>query len=206
MTRAVLAVLALALLLPSTAVAQADNDAETQANFTRAATYWGASPDCPDGVRVIVDQAYVDTNAARGVLGGCDIWIGDNFAAETSAQKCQTITHEWGHLLGHDHVAGLPDDPVGVMVSFNLSPACAALEAAAATAHAAAIAPAVAAWAAYDAAYVRWAHQRMARFDCRATANGLRRRASRVAARARCVKRYGAIRRGPAEPAVPRPT
>jgi len=121
------AAVVLALTITTTAHAQSD----TQANLDRAAAYWGASPNCPSGVAVIYDPAFVGPDVNERA-GGCRIWIGDNYGAESPAAKCQTITHGWGHLLGWgaDHAwhAGLPADPAGVMGTGAVPPACAALE------------------------------------------------------------------------------
>lgn len=196
------------LLLVVAPTASAAVDAETQANFDRAAAYWNASPNCPLGVDLRYDQAAVGNNNAR--VAWCAIFVGDLYAAETPAARCQTIVHEWGHLTGHGHIAGLPDDPVGVMVSYALPPACAALETTVEVAEppvteVARDDVAAAAWAAFDAAYVLRAAQKAARSNCTVEANELRARVARVKARRRCVKRYGIIRAEPPRPTMPRP-
>lgn len=128
--------LAIVLVLVFAAPARAQDD-ENQANLARAAAYWGASPNCPNGVHVTYNQALV-TDGAFAAGGGCGIWTGDKFETESPGARCQTITHEWGHLLGYgeDHAwhPGLPADPVGVMTSYAQPPACAALEPVAPTA------------------------------------------------------------------------
>lgn len=200
MTRAVLAVLALALLLPSSAVAQAGADAETQANFDRAATYWdNAATICVTSATptVVVDQAFVAPDAARAQQGTCKIWVGDFYLSTTPARRCAIIVHEWGHLTGHPDGMGATDDPLGVMGSDAMPSSCSALDPAPAPVATPSVAAAPALNLDNDTAYVRWATQRSRRADCRVNADMKRHRAARVAARQHCIARYGRIGRMP---------
>lgn len=192
---------ALAIATP----AQAAVSPSMQANFDRAAAYWGDSPLCVDGVQVVVDQAFVAPNAARADMPGCHMYIGDYFATVTPGRQCAIVVHEWGHMTGHDHTVGLPDDPSGVMVSDAMPPACDALDAPLRDAAAAKTAADTAVWVAFDRTYVAWTTRSRARSYCTADANDLKRRAARVSARKRCVKRYGQIVHAPSGPSVPRP-
>lgn len=174
-------------------------------DIARAAAYWQATPATCLRVRVEYNQALVGGMGERA--GGCVIYIGDIFLGYPAAQKCQTITHGLGHLLGwgEDHAwhPGLPADPANVMVTFNLPPQCAELVPPAPVVPAPTAA--LAAWAKFDADYVAWTERRTGRSNCTVAASERRRRAARVAARRRCVTRYGRIVRGPATPAMPRP-
>jgi hypothetical protein len=194
--RAALIMLAL-LVVPASAGAQAI-DPETQANFDRAASYWeGETLLCipSEHPKTIVNQAIVFPNAALGQQGTCNIWVGDSFSAATPGRRCGIIVHEWGHLTGHPDGSGQPDDPLNVMGSDAMPVSCASLD----PAPAVAAPPVPAALVAKapnldnDFDYVRWATQRARRADCRANADMKRHRPARVAARLRCIQRYGRI-------------
>lgn len=195
MIRALLVAVAL-LVVPASADAQAV-DSETQANFDRAASYWeGKTLLCipSEHPKTIVNQAIVFPNAALGQQGTCNIWVGDSFLAATPGRRCGIIVHEWGHLTGHPDGSGQSDDPLNVMGSDAMPASCAALD------PAPVVAPPVPAPLTAngpnldnDVAYVRWATRRARRADCRVNADMKRHRVARVAARLRCIKRYGRI-------------
>jgi hypothetical protein len=82
-----------------------------QALLPVAADAWGGQqPDCPAGVAMtIMDDP--GPSAARADVGGCHMWINrTQLTANASWEdRCKLVTHEWGHLLGHDH------EPTGIM-------------------------------------------------------------------------------------------
>lgn len=195
------------LAVPAAASAQtASTDPETLANFDRAAVYWNATPQHCVAVELVVYQPIVGTAAARGDMNGCYIYVGDYYLTSASpARRCAIITHEWGHLTGHPDGGGLPDDPSEVMASGNaMPPLCSPLDPPPAPTPSPAPSPPSAPMSSAPAqskasvdAYIRWARRTRNRSECRVNADMKRHRAARVAARHRCVRRYGRIGRAP---------
>jgi hypothetical protein len=90
------------------------DDPLTRHSLHAAESWWdGAYPDCDeDGVAVIAADLGPHRNgaAARSNRGECRIWL--NTRVRQSAEAwCNTIAHEYGHLLGHKHThdGGLMD-------------------------------------------------------------------------------------------------
>lgn len=89
--------------------------------------FWGASPDCPGGITI--SSAEVNPNPqvwAVATLFGCEITLDPSFYPRPTnigvdwwnAVMCHVVTHEYGHLLGHNHETTgimMPEiDPRGV--------------------------------------------------------------------------------------------
>lgn len=75
-----------------------------------ARKFWakrGGFANCPNGVETKWYSSDEIGQIAWAILGGCQIWINSNplaFWHRTSpGQKCTTILHEYGHLIGLGH-------------------------------------------------------------------------------------------------------
>lgn len=95
-------ILVLALLAATLALAAPAGASDGSEYFGPAATYWGSAPSC-ERITIIRDESKMQGMRARAEQPGCTIWTGDDFAASTPTEKCSTVVHEYGHLLGHGH-------------------------------------------------------------------------------------------------------
>lgn len=112
--------MAIVCSIPSTARADTDrtSDPRVRTSLTIAAQYWNAQPACE---RVSVWASPTLTSDGEAYLGGCDMWIpadrfepiratydGAGYDMNVSwSYVCDTIVHEWGHLLGYRHDASI---------------------------------------------------------------------------------------------------
>lgn len=85
-----------------------------------AQNFWGAYPNCPQGVTVQLWETPTPVNAlAKATVGGCKMsisarWINNDMKVSKDFHTqvmCNGITHEYGHLLGYGHV----HDPKNIM-------------------------------------------------------------------------------------------
>ena len=76
--------------------------------------YWGAAPNCPQGISIQRAQWLPDPGVwAAAVQGGCAMAFDPDFYPAPAgydqgwyqAAMCSVVAHEWGHLLGYGHVA-----------------------------------------------------------------------------------------------------
>lgn len=131
MTRPPIARFALlvAFAVPAPAAANVNSYGGVQRSLEVARAYWQAEPPCPDGVAVTIGDAQHGYLAdAAGWAGNCEIVIGHTWQGQAHdlARWCILLTHEWGHLLGYDHI----DDRSNVMspqLGLRSMPACLAL-------------------------------------------------------------------------------
>lgn len=78
-----------------------------QEMLDRSAEIWGKEPSCPNGIDMRVMTATEDNVIAKAVLGGCQMWVNTNSIDGNENKyyrdRCLTIAHEYGHLLGYEH-------------------------------------------------------------------------------------------------------
>lgn len=107
-------------------------DPQIQSWLNVANNYWSQYPNCPNGIWIGVWEKPKPSNGvAQATIGGCEIWLSPKWwPANTLANDqnlwkkilCNSLTHEYGHLLGYQH----SKDKHNVMyeaVQFNV-PAC----------------------------------------------------------------------------------
>jgi Matrixin len=131
--------LACALVAPATASAHSVTHVPAHAHLAQAAAgadpatdpqiaqwmataqaYWGAAPNCPDGISIQRAEWLPDPGVwAAAVQGGCAVAFDPDFYPAPAdydqgwyqAAMCSVVAHEWGHLLGYGHVS----DPSSLM-------------------------------------------------------------------------------------------
>lgn len=181
----------------------------------QAVAYWGQV--APGGVELIEDQAYLEARPAavvggegvrwvtpnglgeltepeRGIVGR-RIWVGVFYASSGPAVQCAVFVHEYGHLVGVDHV---DDGREQVMTTAAIPAVCAALAPAAPVVVVdPAVVAATNAGVARDEALTRRFMARERRVRCLERAAGRRTSRSRLRARVACRASYRrAVRRG----------
>lgn len=133
---AALLALALALALPAVAVADhgpALLDDRLGTYMAIAQKHWAApAPQCLESGMpaipvhaVLIDDPEPDV-AARADQPGCRLWLDrSHWRTMRPVDACTIVAHEWGHLLGHDHVR----NPFALMAAFpeRPPPGCTAL-------------------------------------------------------------------------------
>jgi hypothetical protein len=94
--------------------------------------YWGAAPNCPNGISIQRAQWLPDPNVwAAAVQGGCSMAFDPDFypapadyaAGWYRAAMCSVVAHEWGHLLGYGHVAD-PSNLMNPITPINIVGGC----------------------------------------------------------------------------------
>ena len=97
-----------------------------------AQAYWGAAPNCPDGISIQRAQWLPDPNVwAAAVQGGCAVAFDPDFYPAPAgydqgwyqAAMCSVVAHEWGHLLGYGHVAD-PNNLMNPITPINIVGGC----------------------------------------------------------------------------------
>lgn len=115
-------VIALTLALPASASADigpfdrpvTDPDAVRALEVTRA--YWGSDLPCAqmlwDTGRDVAAEAYE-----------CTIYVFPTWLEQGRVRRCETIVHEYGHLLGYGHTRGL-DSVMSPIRRTGIVPGC----------------------------------------------------------------------------------
>jgi hypothetical protein len=94
--------------------------------------YWGAAPNCPQGISVQRAQWLPDPGVwAAAVQGGCAVAFDPDFYPPPAgydlgwyqAAMCSVVAHEWGHLLGYGHVAD-PNNLMNPITPINIVGGC----------------------------------------------------------------------------------
>ena len=97
-----------------------------------AQAYWGAAPSCPDGISIQRAEWLPDPGVwAAAVQGGCSVAFDPDFYPAPAdydhgwyqAAMCSVVAHEWGHLLGHGHVAD-PNNLMNPVTPINIVGGC----------------------------------------------------------------------------------
>lgn len=65
-----------------------------------ARSYWGTELPC---VRMLWDTG----RDVAAETYGCDIYLFPNWLQLSPGERCETIVHEYGHLLGHGHTTSV---------------------------------------------------------------------------------------------------
>jgi Matrixin len=94
--------------------------------------YWGAAPNCAQGISIQRAQWLPDPGVwAAAVQGGCAMAFDPDFYPAPAgydqgwyqAAMCSVVAHEWGHLLGYGHVAD-PNNLMNPITPINLVAGC----------------------------------------------------------------------------------
>jgi hypothetical protein len=94
--------------------------------------YWGAAPNCPQGISIQRAQWLPDPGVwAAAVQGGCAVAFDPDFYPPPAgydlgwyqAAMCSVVAHEWGHLLGYGHVAD-PNNLMNPITPINIVGGC----------------------------------------------------------------------------------
>jgi Matrixin len=97
-----------------------------------AQAHWGTAPNCPDGISIQRAEWLPDPGVwAAAVQGGCAVAFDPDFypapadydQAWYQAAMCSVVAHEWGHLLGHGHVAD-PNSLMNPVTPINIVGGC----------------------------------------------------------------------------------
>jgi hypothetical protein len=133
--RAAVILTVFASLALSTA-AQADGVDVTQTPIVQrylslAAAYWGTTAPCPAYVVEVAPLASADPADAEAAQPGCSMRYGPEtwqkiLSGAMPRWGCLTTTHEYGHSLGHGHVAD-PNDIMnehGAWTAWESVPGC----------------------------------------------------------------------------------
>jgi hypothetical protein len=97
-----------------------------------AQAYWGAAPNCPDGLSIQRAEWLPDPGVwAAAVQGGCAVAFDPDFYPAPAdydqgwyqAAMCSVVAHEWGHLLGYGHVAD-PNSLMNPITPINIVGGC----------------------------------------------------------------------------------
>jgi hypothetical protein len=97
-----------------------------------AQAYWGAAPNCPNGISIQRAQWLPDPGVwAAAVQGGCAVAFDPDFYPAPAdydqgwyqAAMCSVVAHEWGHLLGYGHVAD-PNNLMNPITPINIVGGC----------------------------------------------------------------------------------
>ena len=97
-----------------------------------AKAYWGAAPNCPDGISIQSAEWLPDPNVwAAAVQGGCAMAFDPDFYPAPAdydqgwyqAAMCSVVAHEWGHLLGNGHVSD-PNNLMNPVTAINIVGGC----------------------------------------------------------------------------------
>jgi hypothetical protein len=97
-----------------------------------AQAYWGAAPNCPDGISIQRAEWLPDPNVwAAAVQGGCSVAFDPDFYPAPAdydkgwyqAAMCSVVAHEWGHLLGYGHVSD-PNNLMNPVTPINIVGGC----------------------------------------------------------------------------------
>jgi hypothetical protein len=148
--------LACALVAPATARAHSEMEAPAaahRAHLAQAATapgadpatdpqiaqwiadaqaYWGAAPNCPNGISIQRAEWLPDPGVwAAAVQGGCAVAFDPDFYPAPAdydqgwyrAAMCSVVAHEWGHLLGYGHVSD-PNNLMNPITPINIVGGC----------------------------------------------------------------------------------
>lgn len=91
---------------------------EWQQDITKAERIWERKANCPSGVSVHIMELRnpKDVAVAVAMHGRCKIWVRrDQIAGKLAAderERCFILAHEYGHVLGLDHVLGTLMNPI----------------------------------------------------------------------------------------------
>jgi hypothetical protein len=97
-----------------------------------AQAFWGAAPNCPNGISIQRAQWLPDPGVwAAAVQGGCAVAFDPDFYPAPAdydqgwyqAAMCSVVAHEWGHLLGYGHVAD-PNNLMNPVTPINIVGGC----------------------------------------------------------------------------------
>jgi len=106
-------VLTLVCATPPAASARPFNEAE-QTSYQIGLSHWGVAAPCNNVQLEVVPATAMGDAGAAGEAWWCAIRLRDTYVDDprwTYQQKCQTVVHEVGHLLGHGHT----DEPGNIM-------------------------------------------------------------------------------------------